>query len=452
LNSTIDDPFPQALVLLDLATGSPLLYLVNGLILLILLMLSAMVSGSEVAFFSLPAPQIAEFRNSSATSEKRIYDLIKHPNLLLATILILNNLINVAFVTLSTYLSWSIAGTRDVEGVVILALTVLVTMAIVFFGEVVPKVYANQNNVLFARFTAPGLILAQNILRPLSVVLISLSNIIEKRMEKKGYQVSMDELNQALEMTTKNETTEEEKDILKGIVNFGTITVKQIMKSRLDVTAFDIKIDFHELMDRINKCGYSRLPIYNETIDKIEGVLYIKDLLPFIDQDEKFEWQKLLRPGFFVPESKKINDLLKNFQDKRVHLAIVVDEYGGTSGLITMEDVIEEIVGEINDEFDDEDIAYNKLDENTFVFEGKTSLNDFCKIIGEDTQIFEDVKGESESLGGLILELNTKLPRAGEKIYFDKYVFTIVSVDAKRIKRVRVLTSASRLNENAKSK
>lgn len=452
MNSTIDDPFPQALVLLDLATGSPLLYLVNGLILLILLMLSAMVSGSEVAFFSLPAPQIAEFRNSSATSEKRIYDLIKHPNLLLATILILNNLINVAFVTLSTYLSWSIAGTRDVEGVVILALTVLVTMAIVFFGEVVPKVYANQNNVLFARFTAPGLILAQNILRPLSVVLISLSNIIEKRMEKKGYQVSMDELNQALEMTTKNETTEEEKDILKGIVNFGTITVKQIMKSRLDVTAFDIKIDFHELMDRINKCGYSRLPIYNETIDKIEGVLYIKDLLPFIDQDEKFEWQKLLRPGFFVPESKKINDLLKNFQDKRVHLAIVVDEYGGTSGLITMEDVIEEIVGEINDEFDDEDIAYNKLDENTFVFEGKTSLNDFCKIIGEDTQIFEDVKGESESLGGLILELNTKLPRAGEKIYFDKYVFTIVSVDAKRIKRVRVLTSASRLNENAKSK
>jgi gliding motility-associated protein GldE len=216
------------------------------------------------------------------------------------------------------------------------------------------------------------------------------------------------------------------------------------MKSRLDITAVDYEDDFHTLMDRINKSGFSRIPVYKETIDKIEGLLYIKDLLPYTDRDENFKWQNLLRPGYFIPESKKIDGLLKDFQEKRVHMAIVVDEYGGTSGLITLEDVIEEIVGEINDEFDDDDIAFNKLDENTYVFEGKTSLNDFCKIIEEDAQIFEPVKGESESLGGLLLELNTKLPRAGDKITYDKFVFTAVAVDSRRIKRVRVLVKKAK--------
>jgi putative hemolysin len=219
--------------------------------------------------------------------------------------------------------------------------------------------------------------------------------------------------------------------------------VKQIMRSRMDITAFDIEMAYPELMGKINEVGYSRIPVYRETIDKIEGILYIKDLLPFIDQDETFKWQTLLRPGYFVPESKKIDDLLKDFQEKRVHMAIVVDEYGGTAGLITMEDIIEEIVGEINDEFDEDEIAYNKLDENTFVFEGKTSLNDFCKIVGEDPALFEDVKGESESLGGLILELNNKLPRTGDKIMFNRFVFTIVAVDNRRIKRVRVFIQAA---------
>lgn len=256
----------------------------------------------------------------------------------------------------------------------------------------------------------------------------------------------MQDLNKALEMTTDQDTTEEEKEIIKGIVAFGTISVRQVMRSRIDITAVDKTMDFHDLMDKVNKSGFSRIPVYKETIDRIEGILYIKDLLPYLEKDESFEWQKLMRPGYFIPENKKIDTLLRDFQDKRVHMAIVVDEYGGTSGLITLEDVIEEIVGEINDEFDEEDIHYNKLDDKTYVFEGKTSLNDFCKITNTDPHIFEEVKGESESIGGLILEIHSRLPNAGEKITFDKFVFTIVAVDQRRIKRVRVFINESTID------
>jgi putative hemolysin len=413
--------------------------------------MSGLISGSEVAFFSINANQISQFKQSKDPIESRIYNLIKNPRRLLANILILNNLVNVAIVTLSTFLTWQIYGAEAEEGVIVAVLTMIVTIAIIFFGEVLPKVYANQNNIGFAKKTSLLLSLAQYTLKPLTFLLMSFSNILEKRIEKKGYTISVDELNQALEITTEKEATEEEKDILKGIVNFGTLSVKQIMKSRLDITAFDIELDFHELMDKINKTGYSRIPIYKETIDKIEGILYIKDMLPYIDNDETFNWQKLLRHGYFVPESKKIDDLLKDFQEKRVHMAIVVDEYGGTSGLITMEDIIEEIVGEINDEFDEDEIAYNKLDENTFVFEGKTTLNDFCKIINEDPSIFEEVKGESESLGGLMLEINNKLPRAGDKIRYERFLFTVVAVDNKRIKRVRVLMQAKPVTKTNKT-
>lgn len=437
MEATIDDPYPGLFFLADILNSSTLFYSVNGIILVALLMLSAMISGSEVAFFSLSADDIAKCKTGNTLAENRLVSLLDHPKRLLADVLILNNLINVAFVTLCTYISWQIVGEKTTGGAVIVILTVVVTFAIVFFGEVVPKVYANQNNVAFAKMTAPVLSVADSFLRPLSWVLMSITNIIEKRMEKKGYAISVDGLNQALEIAG-SDTTIEEKGILKGIVNFGTLSVKQIMRSRMDITAFDTEMDFHELMDKVNKSGYSRIPAYNETIDKIEGVLYVKDLLPYIEKEEDFIWQKLLRPGFFVPESKKIDALLKDFQEKRVHMAIVVDEYGGTSGLITLEDIIEEIIGEINDEFDDDDIAYNKMDENTYIFEGKTSLNDFCKILNEDTSLFDEVKGESESLGGLLLEIYSKLPRVGEKVKFDRFVFTIVSVDARRIKRVRV--------------
>ena len=438
----MDDPSPSILILNSFMNLSQeWFYILNGAIMLLLLIMSALVSGSEVAFFSMSHDDINKCKVSTSPAEQLIITLLKRPKKLLATILILNNFINVAIVTLSTFVTWEITGTKETEGLMIVALTSVITFLIVFYGEIVPKVYANQNNVVFAKRMGPFLVAAQKFFSPLAWLLMSISKIIERRVEQKGFNISVDELHQALEITSTPETTDEEKGILKGIVNFGTLSVRQVMKSRMDITAFDIEDDYHTLMDRINKNGFSRIPVYRDTIDKIEGVLYVKDLLPHTDEKDDFNWQSLLRPGFFVPESKKVDSLLKDFQEKRVHMAIVVDEYGGTSGLITLEDVIEEIVGEINDEFDeDADIAYNKLDDNTYIFEGKTSLNDFSKIIGEDSSYFDEVKGDSESLGGLLLELNNKLPRAGEKINFNKFVFTAVSVDQKRIKRVRVFT------------
>jgi len=439
LESALDDPYPS-LALLALAQDISTPYLVvNGVVFIFLVILSALISGSEVAFFSLNEGQIEECKNQDTPSSRLVLQLIERPRNLLATILIMNNLVNIAIVTLSTFVTWEIVGEKTSEGPIVVTLTAVITFVILFFGEVLPKNFATQNNLAFSRTTARLLFFFEGIVKPVAYVLISFTQLIERRVRKKGHNITVDELNQALEMTTGDDTTDEEKGILKGIVNFSTLTVRQVMKSRMDITAVDIEVDFHELMDKINKSGFSRIPVYNETIDKIEGILYIKDLLAQVDQDENFAWQKLLRPGFFVPENKKVDSLLKNFQDKRVHMAIVVDEYGGTSGLITMEDIIEEIVGEINDEFDDEEVAYNKLDNNTYVFEGKTSLNDFCKILDIDQYYFDQVKGDSESLGGLLLELHTKLPRAGEKIKFQKFLFTIVAVDVRRIKRVRVL-------------
>jgi gliding motility-associated protein GldE len=446
LELSSDDPFSELILLAQIVTTEALYFAFYGAFLVLLLVLSAIISGSEVAFFSLTKEDILNFRNGESHREKNVAKLLEHPRGLLATILIANNLVNVAFITLSTFVVWKVVGTQTTEGIVLVMLTIVTSAAIVFFGEVVPKVYANHNNAGFAKMASGLISMASFIFKPVAWILLSLSNIIESRIERKGYNLSVDDLNQALELTTKQNTSEEEKGILKGIVNFGMLSVKQVMRSRMEIIALDIEIDFHELMDRINKCGYSRIPVYNETIDRIEGILYIKDLLSYIENEEGFKWQKLLRPGFFIPENKKIDSLLKDFQEKRVHMAIVVDEYGGTSGLITLEDVIEEIVGEINDEFDNDGVAFNKLDEHTFIFEGRTSLNDFCKIVGEEVYIFDKVKGESESLGGLILELHSKLPRVGEKIPFNQFVFTVVSVDNKRIKRVRVYTSRPVLN------
>ena len=405
-----------------------------------LLVLSGLVSGSEVAFFSLTRDQIASCNLSQDRREKRISRLLFSPKRLLATILIANNLINIFIVTISTFATWKIVGDQGREGLTIIVLTIAITVIIIFFGEIIPKVYANHNGLGFAKRTSWLITIADRFFRPISWFLMTITDFIERRMEKKGYNLSVDEINKALEISVEKESvTEEEKGILKGIVNFGTLSAKQVMRSRMDITAIDIETDFHELMNLVNKTGYSRIPVFSETIDKIEGILYIKDLLPHLDNEESFEWKTLLREGFFIPESKKIDDLFKDFQEKQVHMAIVVDEYGGTSGLITMEDVIEEIVGEINDEFDDEsEISYQKLDSQTFIFEGKTSLNDFCKIVNANNDIFDAVKGESESLGGLLLEINSTLPHAGEKISFGRFLFTIVAVDLRRIKRVKV--------------
>lgn len=433
----MDDPYPSLMLLVEINQVSASYILANASVFALLLILSGLVSGTEVAFFSLNSEDISSFDERNKREEKVIM-LLEAPKSLLSTVLILNNLINIGIVTLTTFFTWSLFGLNATGVVVILVQTIGVTFAIVFFGEIVPKVYATKAKIEFAKMMAPPIFFFSVILKPLSSLLMAISNIIEKRIEKRGYSLSVDQLNQALEITTGN-TTEEEKDILKGIVNFSTLSVRQVMQSRMDVTAVAIETDFHELMDKINKSGYSRIPVYRETIDHIEGILYIKDLLPFIEKDENFEWQKLIRKGLFIPENKKIDTLLKDFQKKRVHMAIVVDEYGGTSGLVTLEDLIEEIIGEINDEFDDvEDFFFKELDCNTFIFEGKISLNDFCKKLELDQQFFDEVKGESESLGGLLLELNSNLPKNGTKIRFDSFEFTILAVDSKRIKKVKV--------------
>ena len=407
------------------------------IVILLQLIVSALVSGSEVAFFSLKPTHLEQCKNERKVADIAILSLLENPKALLATILILNNLVNVAIVTISTYVTWQIAGKDNQLAIAIL--TGVVTAAIVFYGEIVPKVFATQRNLSFAKFTSRPLYIANALFKPLAWFLMNMSDFIEKKFKSKGYQVSVSELHEALEITTQTESTEEEREILKGIVSFGTKLVKQVMHSRMDITAFDVELNFHQLMDLVKISGYSRIPIYRNTIDSLEGILYVKDLLPYLEKDENFEWQQLIRRDiFFVPEGKKIDKLLKNFQEKRVHIAIVADEYGGTSGLITLEDIIEEIVGEINDEFDTDELNYKKVDDNTFTFEGKTSLNDFCKIVGVEPSVFESVKGESESLGGLFLEIASKMPRPGEQIEFENFVFTAVSVTKKRIKSIRV--------------
>ena len=411
----------------------------------ILLLLSALISGSEVAFFSITGSQIADCATSEKSSDQRIYKLLQNPRKLLASILIFNNLVNVAFVTLATFVIWEIAGTKDPANLLNISGPIIITFLIVFYGEVIPKIYANQKGMVFARAMAYPFTLANKVFSPISWFLIASSNIIESRIVRKGYQVSVQDLNEAIEIATSDnkETSEEERDILKGIINFGTISVTQVMIARIDVMGIDNTIDFHQLMDKINKSGFSRIPVYEETIDNIKGILYVKDLLPYVNQDENFNWQKLLREAYFIPESKKIDDLLRNFQEKRVHMAIVVDEYGGTSGLITLEDVIEQIVGEINDEFDEDEIEYKKISDNVYVFEGKTQLHDVIKVLNLRPDEFDEARGESESIGGLLLELNSSMPNVGENIPFGKFDFIIESVNTKRIKRVRI-----EINEN----
>lgn len=434
----MDDPYPSLILLAEVNSISASYFIFNAIIFILLLIASGLISGSEVAFFSLNSDDIANMDEERNPRARKVIQLVDQPKSLLSTVLILNNLVNIAIVTLTTFVTWTVFGAGATGIVIVLIQTIGVTFAIVFFGEIVPKVFATKAKVPFSLMMAPIIYFFSVLVRPLSSFLMGISNVIEKRIEKKGYSLSVNELNQALEITA-DDTSEEEKEILKGIVNFGTLAVKQVMKSRLEITAVEYSTDFHELMDKINKSGYSRIPVFRETIDNVEGILYIKDLLPHIDEDEHFEWQSLIRKSLFVPENKKVDTLLKDFQRKRIHMAIVVDEYGGTSGLVTLEDLIEEIIGEINDEFDDvEDFFFKEIDPSTFVFEGRISLNDFCKKLEIDPQIFEDVKGESESLGGLLLELNSALPKNGAKLVFDKFEFTILAVDTKKIKKVKV--------------
>lgn len=405
----------------------------------VLLLMSAMISASEVAFFSLKADDLDRCRESDDPKSAHILELLKRPRLLLASILIANNFVNVGIVTIATFLMWEMAGTHRPAETIVGIVTLVTTIAITFFGEIVPKVYATQRNMTMARLTAGAWLIVEKLFRPISYVLMGMSNLIERRIAKRGYNSTVEELNQALELTTDNpETSVDEREILRGIVNFGTLTVKQVMKSRLEISTVDVELDFKELLEAVSKSGFSRIPVFRGTIDQVEGILYTKDLLPYLGESRNFQWQRLLRPGFFVPETKRLDSLLHDFQNKRVHIAIVADEYGGTSGLVTLEDLIEEIIGEINDEFDEVASLYQKIDEKTYVFEGKISLHDFCKTLDIEAQYFDEVKGENESLGGLILELNKTMPLAGDTISYDRFTFTILTVDEKKINRIRV--------------
>ncbi len=405
---------------------------------LVLLFFSAMISGSEIAFFSLTHSQIDQARQGDKPHNKKILALIERPNRLLATILITNNVINIAIIVLSTIVFRPLYQLELHPVLAFLIQVALVTFLILLFAEVLPKVYASRNPLRFSSIMATPLLALRKIFHPLSTLLVKTTHIIDKRMEKKRPNLSMHELSHALEITTDETTTEEDKKLLRGIVRFGNTFVREIMKSRVDVVAVDYTTPFRQLIEIIQDAGYSRIPVYRDSFDNVEGVLYIKDLLPHLEKEDDFEWQKLLRKGFFVPESKRINDLLKEFQEKKIHLAIVVDEYGGTSGLVSLEDILEEIVGEINDEFDIEEAVYSKVDRNTFVFEGKTLLKDFCKITGVDDSVFNEVKGEADTLAGLILEIKQEIPFKGAKIRYDRFEFEVEGVDKRRIKQLKV--------------
>jgi len=409
---------------------------------ILLLFVSAMVSGSEIAYFSLTHNHISKIRKQKHPTDRKVLSLLERPNRLLATILITNNVINIAIIVLSTFV-FSALFELDLHPVLqFLIQVVSVTFLILLFAEILPKVYAARHPVRFSAIMASPLLMLRRLLFPLSSLLVKTTRIIDKRMEKKRPNLSLHELSHALEITSDESTSEEDKKLLRGIVRFGNIYVREIMKSRVDVVAVEKETPFGELIKVIRDAGYSRIPVYREKFDNVEGILYIKDLLPHLDKNDDFKWQELLRNAFFVPESKRINDLLKEFQEKKIHMAIVVDEYGGTAGLVTLEDILEEIVGEINDEFDMEEAIYSKIDDANFVFEGKTLLKDFCKIVGIDDDVFDEIRGEADTLAGLILEIKQEIPFKGAKIKYQHFEFEIEGVDKRRIKRIKVKIKA----------
>ena len=407
--------------------------------LFLLLILSALISGAEVAFFSLSKETLDKAAESKSNKKKIVVSLLKNPQKLLATILISNNFINILIVLLFAFIGNVIFSEITSSLLKFLVEVVLVTFLILLFGEVLPKVYATRNSLKFAAFMAFPLKGLSTLLTFISVPLIRLTNFIENNLSKKKSNLSVEKLSQALELTSDETTTEDEHKILEGIVNFGNTETSEIMTPRIDIFALSEDEEYEEVIAKIVKNGHSRNPVYKENIDNIIGVLYAKDLLPHLNK-KNFNWQSLIRAPYFVPENKKLDDLLKEFQEKKNHLAIVVDEYGGTSGIVTLEDVIEEIVGDISDEFDDDDdIGYSKLDENNYLFEGKTNLKDFYKVIGiENNEEFEENRGESETIAGFILEVYGKFPKKLDVIKFKNYSFKIESMDKRRIKQIKV--------------
>ena len=414
--------------------------LISLVVLFVLLFFSAMISGSEIGFYSLGPQHLDKLNDSTSRSAKLILKLLERPKRLLATILIANNFVNVAIVILSTFIAAEWFNLASFPILAFVVQVIVITALILLLGEIMPKMYASVYPVRFSKGMAGVLNFLIKIFYPFSSLLVRSTSFLDNKLAQKGHGMSRSELSDAIELTAGEDTPEEGKKILQGIVKFGDIEVKEIMRSRVDVVALDIDAAFTEVMEVIVESGFSRIPIYKESFDQIQGILYVKDLLPHLEKTEQFKWQHLIRDAFFVPENKKINDLLQEFQEKKIHLAIVVDEYGGTSGIITLEDVLEEIVGEITDESDSgtEEFMFEKIDDYTYIFEGKTTINDFCKIVEEDDDLFDEVKGDSDSLAGLILELEGKIPGKGDESSFMNYTFKIEEVDLRRIKRIRV--------------
>ena len=412
-------------------------FLFGIIAIVILLACSAFISGSEVALFSLSQKDVDEIQNKDFNKGTLISRLLEKPKKLLATILVANNFVNIAIVIIFSSFSGRLFNGIESSVLRFVLEVVVVTFFILLFGEVLPKIYANRNNMDFSQKVVIPISILNNVLSPISVPMRNGILFIEKKLNVQKGNFSVNQLSQALELTSQSDTTDGEQKILEGIVTFGNTEVRQVMSPRIDVFALNIEETFEEIMPKIIEKGYSRIPVYKENIDQIEGILFIKDLIPHIDS-ETFDWVTLLRQPFFVPENKKLDDLLKDFQGMKSHLAVVVDEYGGTSGIISLEDVLEEIVGDISDEFDDEDLIYSQIDDKNFLFEGKISLKDFYRILDVDENEFESKKGEAETLAGFLLEISGNFPKKRQKITFHNLIFTIENVDKRRIKQIKV--------------
>lgn len=411
--------------------------IISLLLSLILLGCSAIISGAEVAFFSLDPQTINELEESEKKTDQNILRLLKTPQRLLATILIANNLVNVAVILLLTYFTTSIFNFESAPVLGFIFQAVIITFLLLLFGEITPKVYATQFAKRTATFAASLLSGLEKLFGPFVSLLVNSTSVVNLRLAKHNHSnISLDELSHALELTSNSK--DEDTEILEGIIKFGNIQVDDIMTSRVDMVDVDIKTNYKLLLDLVIKSGYSRIPVYAGTRDNIKGILYSKDLLPHLDKPATFRWQSLVRPAYYIPETKKIDDLLNEFQENKVHLAVVVDEYGGTSGLITLEDILEEIVGDISDEYDDEEELFTKIDNHTFIFEAKIQLNDFFKIVEIEEDDFLKVTDEVETLAGLILELKGDFPVKNERIGYGRYVFEIVAADNRRIKKVKL--------------
>lgn len=410
--------------------------LIALIVLLLLVIFSALVSGAEAAFFSLSPAEMNAIRSSRSKNSRIIEKLLGMPEKLLSTLIVTNNLFNISIIILASFCCRTLFDFSEARIAGFILEVAAITLLIVFFGEILPKIYAIRYSGKVARFMAAPLDWAEKVCRPLNFLLISMTSGIQHRFSQQGKLISMDDLSDALDLTEHDIT--EEKKILEGIVKFGNIDVREIMTPRVDVIGVSLQTRFKKLIKLVVDSGYSRIPVYSQDLDNIRGILYIKDLLPFLGKPDSFNWQSLMRPPNYVPETKKINDLLKEFQTTKIHMAVVIDEYGGTSGIITLEDILEEIVGEITDESDNEEAFYLKIDENNYLFEGKILLNDFFKVFNLNEDIFDDVKGEAETLAGLILEIKGDLPRKNDVVTCKGYDFTIKGVDQRRIKQIQV--------------